>query len=109
MRSTHHSLDGAAVAAELERRLRQAFAPLWLSVRDDSERHHGHAGWRESGGTHFAVTIIAEAFRGLSRLERQRRIYAAVGDLMGAPIHALQIEARSPEEAPPTASAGRWA
>jgi BolA protein len=106
MHPNAHTLEGAAVAAELERRLRQALSPIWLSVRDDSERHRGHAGWRASGGTHFAVTIVAEAFRGLSRLERQRRIYAAVGDLMGAPIHALQIEARSPEEAPPTASAG---
>jgi len=90
---------GARVAAELERRLRAAFAPHHLVIRDDSERHRGHAGWREGGGTHFSVTIVSEAFRGLSRLERQRRVHAAVGDLMGAPVHALQVTAKTPEEA----------
>lgn len=88
----------SVVAAELERRLRAAFAPESLEVRDESEQHRGHAGWREGGGTHFAVTIVAASFRGLFRLERQRRVHAAVGDLLGAPVHALRITARAPGE-----------
>lgn len=95
----HGSPAAAAVAAELERRLRAAFAPERLEIRDESERHRGHAGWREGGGTHFAITIVAGAFRGLSRLERQHRVYEAVGDLMGRPVHALQVRARTPDEA----------
>lgn len=106
MSTSDRDLPGAAVSAELERRLRAAFAPRHLLIRDDSERHRGHAGWREGGGTHFAVTIVSEAFRGLSRLERQRRVYAAVGDLMGHPVHALQITARAPEEREPESGRG---
>jgi BolA protein len=83
------------VAAEIETRLRDAFAPLALVVEDQSERHRGHAGWRADGETHFHVSIAAGAFDGMSRIERHRAIHAALGpDLIGR-IHALSLDVAS--------------
>jgi BolA protein len=87
-----------AVALELERRLRAALAPQRLEILDESAGHAGHAGARPEGETHFRVLVVAEAFRGLGRLERQRRVIEAAGDLLRARIHALAISARTPEE-----------
>ena len=54
------------VADRIERKLRMAFQPESLAVIDETNQHHGHAGWRESGETHFRVEIVAEAFAGKS-------------------------------------------
>jgi BolA protein len=86
------------VAAEIEKRLRAALAPTRLAVINDSARHHGHAGDDGSGESHFTVEIEAEAFAQLSRLERQRAVNAALGDLMRERVHALAIRARAPGE-----------
>jgi BolA family transcriptional regulator, general stress-responsive regulator len=77
--------------------LTQELAPARLDIEDDSAQHAGHPGAR--GGGHFSVTLVSERFRGRSRLERHRLVYAAVGPLMGGRIHALSIVARTPEEA----------
>jgi BolA protein len=80
-----------AITDEIRNRLEQAFRPRLLEVRDDSEQHRGHAGWREGGETHFTVTIAAPAFATMSRVERHRAIHAALGrDLTGS-IHALAL------------------
>jgi BolA protein len=89
------SLTGS-IAAEIEQRLRAALAPTHLAVINDSAKHHGHAGDDGSGESHFTVEIEAEAFAGLSRLERQRAVNAALGDLMKERIHALAIKASAP-------------
>jgi BolA family transcriptional regulator, general stress-responsive regulator len=86
------------VAAEIEKRLRAALAPTRLAVINDSAKHHGHAGDDGSGESHFTVEIEAEAFAQLSRLERQRAVNAALGDLMRERVHALAIRARAPGE-----------
>ena len=85
------------VTVELERRLRAAFAPDRLDVIDESEQHRGHAGHVPGVSTHFRVRVRAAAFADQSRVARQRAVYAAVGDLMGNPIHALAIDARPPQ------------
>jgi BolA protein len=90
------SLTGP-VAAEIEKRLRAALAPTRLQVINDSARHHGHAGDDGSGESHFTVEIEAEAFAGMNRLQRQRAVNAALGDLMTDRIHALAIRASAPE------------
>jgi len=87
------------VAAEIRRRLEDAFAPQRLEIIDESERHRGHAGWREGGGTHFAVLIVSAAFEGVPRIERQRRIHALLDDLLKQRVHALSVRALTPEEA----------
>ena len=84
------------VLQALQARLTQSFQPQSLEVRDDSAAHVGHAGARSGG--HYAIRIVASDFDGLGLLARHRLVYAAVADLMQDAIHALQIDARTPEE-----------
>lgn len=87
----------ATIAAEIEARLVAALHPTRLDIVDDSHQHHGHAGHRPGGESHFTVHITAAAFAGLSRVARQRAVYAALGDLMASDrIHALVIRADAP-------------
>jgi BolA protein len=80
------------VVEEIRTRLEAEFRPTRLDVVDESERHRGHAGWREGGETHFRVTIAAPAFAPMSRIERHRSVHAALGpDLVGR-IHALALK-----------------
>ncbi len=83
-------------AAELEARLVAALAPQAIAVQDDSHLHAGHAGAREGG--HFTVRIVSPRFTGLSRVARHRVVYHALGPLQALGIHALAIDARSPDE-----------
>ena len=79
-------------------KLTNAFAPASLDVVDESHQHAGHAGHREGGETHFRVYIVADVFRGKSRLERHRMInQTLVGELAGG-VHALAIHASVPGE-----------
>lgn len=76
----------------------EALAPLRVDLRDESGQHAGHAGARPSGGSHWQLTIVSEAFRGKSAVARHRMVYEALGDLMKRDIHALKIEAFTPEQ-----------
>ena len=84
------------VVAQLRGALERALNPRSLEIVDDSARHAGHAG--AQGGGHYRVTLVAEAFRGRSQLERHRLVYAAVAPLMSGSVHALNIIARTPDE-----------
>jgi BolA protein len=84
-------------AKEIKRRLAEAFAPETLGVEDESHLHKGHAGARDGRG-HFRVLIISQAFTDKTPLQRHRLVYQALGDLMRTDIHALSIDAWSPEE-----------
>ena len=86
------------LATEIEQILTQAFAPLRLAVINDSARHHGHMGDDGSGESHFTVEIESAAFAGKNRLERQRMVNRALGDIPGQRVHALAIKARAPGE-----------
>lgn len=81
----------------IRRRLDAALAPAALDIEDESHRHAGHAGARDGRG-HFRVRIVSAAFEGKPALARHRAVYAALGDLMQTDIHALAIDARTPEE-----------
>ena len=81
----------------LQERLQTRFQPLQLEIHDDGAQHLGHA---HAGGGHYSLRIVAPAFSAKSRLERHRMIYAALGDLHQADIHALSIQALAPEESP---------
>jgi BolA protein len=83
---------------EITRLLREAFTPTALVVSNDSARHHGHSGDDGSGESHFSVEIESAAFAGKSRLERQRMVNRALGDLPGQRVHALAVKARVPGE-----------
>ncbi len=84
--------------ALIRARLLAALAPCEVEVRDDSRFHAGHVGAREGGG-HYSVHIVAEQFCGLPPLARHRRVYAALGEMIDGPIHALAITALTPGEA----------
>ena len=86
------------LANEMERLLTSAFAPSRLAVINDSARHHGHAGDDGSGESHFTIEIESAAFAGVSRLERQRMVNRALGDIPGQRVHALAIRAVAPGE-----------
>lgn len=84
------------IQQEMEQLLAEAFAPSRLEVINDSAQHHGHAGDDGSGESHFTVVIEAKAFAGASRLQRQRMVNAALGDIPGQRVHALAIRAFAP-------------
>ncbi|MFV2052555.1 BolA family protein [Aliiroseovarius sp. YM-037] len=80
------------ITEEIRAKLSDAFDPSVLEVRDVSESHRGHAGYREGGESHFDVVIRASAFKGKSRIAQHRAVHAAIGkDLIGK-IHALSID-----------------
>jgi len=87
------------VATEMLRRLNSALSPTFVDLVNDSEQHRGHGGHNPSGESHFSLVIESAAFAGKSRVERQRMVYHALGDLMRERVHALQIRARAPGEA----------
>ena len=83
------------MAIEMESLLRAAFAPTRLAVINDSAAHSGHSGDDGSGESHFTVEIESAAFAGVSRVNRQRMVNKALGDLPGQRVHALAIKARA--------------
>ncbi|HZU89670.1 MAG TPA: BolA family protein [Stellaceae bacterium] len=87
-----------SVADTMRRKLVARFAPLRLDIIDESHRHAGHAGARPEGETHFAVTIVAAAFAGKSRVERQRLVYETLAAELQTRVHALSLRARAPGE-----------
>ena len=81
--------------------LERAFTSARVTVHDDSARHAGHSGARDGAG-HFIVKIESQDFAGRSRIERHRLVYQALADLLPREIHALKIEAVSPDDDRPS-------
>jgi BolA family transcriptional regulator, general stress-responsive regulator len=86
------------VAATIRRKLTDRLAPTRVEIFDDSDRHAGHAGARPEGETHFAVTIVAAAFAGLSRVARQRLVYETLAEELATRVHALSLQTLTPSE-----------
>jgi BolA protein len=82
---------------EIEKRLQEAMQPTRLEVIDEGHKHVGHAGAKDGRG-HFRVLIRSAKFAGLSMVQQHRLVYQAMGELMQSDIHALAIEAGTPEE-----------
>lgn len=79
--------------------LEAAFAPTQLEIVDTSAAHAGHHQRHIDTATgHLHVTIVSAAFAGQSQLARHRAIYAALQALLATTLHALVIDARTPEE-----------
>jgi BolA family transcriptional regulator, general stress-responsive regulator len=87
-----------AVAEAIRDKLTEAFHPTRLEVEDDSARHHGHAGAREGGESHFNVVIESPAFAGTPKVARQRMVYRALSEELAGPVHALSVRALAPGE-----------
>jgi BolA protein len=88
----------APVASQIAARLAAALDPAHLEVVNDSAKHRGHMGDDGTGESHFTVIVESAAFEGLSRVDRQRLVNRALGDLLATRIHALAIKARAPGE-----------
>jgi BolA protein len=86
------------ITDSITQKLTAAFQPTRLEVVDDSDRHSGHAGHREGGESHFNVLIQSDAFAGVPRVMRQRKVYAALADELAGPVHALSLKALAPGE-----------
>jgi BolA protein len=86
------------VATEMLKRLNSALDPTHIELVDDSEQHRGHGGYNPAGESHFSLTIESPAFAGKNRVERQRLVYSALGDLMKERVHALTVRATAPGE-----------
>ncbi|WP_193372866.1 BolA family transcriptional regulator [Novosphingobium sp. AP12] len=86
------------LALEMRQLLTAAFAPTALDVVNDSATHRGHSGDDGSGESHFTIVIESPQFVGVSRLQRQRLVNAALGDIPGNRVHAVAIKARAPGE-----------
>ncbi len=83
--------------AQIQLKLEKVFQPTELLVKDQSHLHAGHAGARDGKG-HFDVTIVSQAFDGLTRVQRHRMVYDALSQLIESDIHALSIRAFAPSE-----------
>ena len=86
------------VATEMLQRLNSAFPGATVELIDDSEMHRGHGGYNPAGESHFTLSIETPEFADKSRVERQRMIHAALGELVGNRVHALSIKAKAPGE-----------
>jgi BolA protein len=75
-----------------------ALKPTKIELVDDSEKHRGHGGYNPAGESHFTLLIESPLFAGKSRVERQRMVHSALGELVGDRLHALSIRARAPGE-----------
>jgi BolA family transcriptional regulator, general stress-responsive regulator len=85
--------------ALIRERLTAALAPQRLEIVDESHKHAGHPGARGGGG-HFKVLIVSESFADKGLLQRHRMVFDALGGAMHSEIHALSIQAYTPNEAP---------
>jgi len=83
----------------ITKKLNDALVPSHLEVKDESHLHKGHAGAPEGGESHFRLTIVAEAFTGLSRVARQRRVNDILREELAGPVHALAMKTLTPVEA----------
>jgi BolA family transcriptional regulator, general stress-responsive regulator len=91
------ALATGPVAMEMRRRL-ESLSPTSIELVDDSEKHRGHGGYNPAGESHFSLVIESPHFAGKSRVERQRLVHSALGDLLHERVHALSIRARAPNE-----------
>lgn len=82
----------------MEQKLRRGLSPVSLEIEDNSHKHAGHGGAHPQGETHFRVTVIATAFEGLSRIDRQRKVYGLLAAELAERVHALELVLKTPSE-----------
>ena len=87
------------VANRIRAKLTDTLSPSALEIVDDSASHVGHAGHDGRGESHFSVVVVSDAFTGLSRVERQRRVYGILAEELADRVHALSLRTLTPDEA----------
>jgi len=91
------ALATGPVATEMLQRL-ESLSPTSIELIDESGKHRGHGGHNPAGESHFTLLIESAAFTGKSRVDRQRMVNRALGELVGNRVHALSIKAKAPGE-----------
>ena len=87
-------MDSLSTAEKIDRKMRTVLAAQSVEVIDEGWKHVGH------GATgHFVLRVVSSRFEGVSRLDRNRMVFAALSEEMGGPIHALSVQAQTPAEA----------
>ncbi|MCK9687438.1 BolA family protein [Scleromatobacter humisilvae] len=89
-------MTAATLHDALTQALTERLQPVALELEDDSAAHAGHAGARS--GAHFNLRIVSARFAGLPRVARHRLVYDALRPWMAEGVHALAIDARTPDE-----------
>ncbi len=88
-----------SIKTQIENKLCEAFSPSILIVEDESHLHVSHGDYRRGGGSHFKVILVSPVFRGCSRIERHKKVYACLDDELKNGVHALCLKVLCPEEA----------
>ena len=73
-------------ANDIERLIREAIPDAQVTIRDLA-----------GDGDHYAATVIAESFRGKSRVQQHQLVYQALKGQMGGVLHALALQTGVPE------------
>ncbi len=76
-------------------KLKTIFQPIHFELIDNSWQHAGHAG-NVLGGSHLAIHMVSEAFRGVNTLKRHRMVHDVLKEEMKARIHALELKLEAP-------------
>lgn len=90
--------DKSTPDLDLERKIKEqleSLEPTLLELRDESYKHIGHAGVKERGGRHYALTISSPQFAHLSLIKQHQLVYKSLNNLMNKEIHALAINIKS--------------
>jgi len=82
------------IQQQIERKLRERFAPLHLEVDNESHMHNVP----EGSESHFRVVLVSEQFAGSPSVQRHRAVNAALAEELGGQIHALALHTMTPEE-----------
>jgi BolA family transcriptional regulator, general stress-responsive regulator len=85
-------MDLGPIGKTITQKLQQAFQPQALTVIDESNQHHGHSGSHPSGESHFRIKIVAEAFKGKSRVAQHRMVNEVLAVELSSRVHALALE-----------------
>ncbi len=70
--------------AEIERMIKEAIPGAQVQARTDD-------------GHHYNASVIAEQFRGLSRVQQHQMVYKALKEKIGGELHALALQTNAPE------------
>lgn len=87
-----------SVEASIREKLTREFQPSHLEIENVSHHHAGHAGSPGTGESHFNVTLVSDAFKGMLRVARYRKVHQVLKEEMDGPVHALSLELKTPDE-----------
>ncbi|KMT13691.1 hypothetical protein BVRB_4g080730 [Beta vulgaris subsp. vulgaris] len=93
----------ATRANRIRAKLQSTLEPIVVEVEDVSHQHAGHAAMKDYNGgeTHFNLKIVSPKFEGQTLVKRHRMVYDLLADELQSGLHALSINAKTPQEVAP--------